>query len=155
VVGGLIAALYWPLPWVRTIADGLNGSLMESGNRLAMSCFNDRLGYERAAKQLEQRLQAPAGAMRMPKWEEEEQPAFITRTRYQTKSARKDPQYDRVFWSLVQATVVMFILTGMTLRQLEEFEAQDVDLSERWFFSYERSDDYSDKDVESTRARRW
>lgn len=152
VVGEIVAALYWPFPWVRAIAQGLERSLEQTGNRLAMSCFNDRLGYGRASKQLEQRLEAEAERSAMPEWESADV-ALGARQRYRERSRRKDPQYDRVFWALIQATVVVFIVTGTTLRQLEEFDPEEVDLAERWYFSYERSADYTDKQVETTTNR--
>ena len=151
-VGECVAALYWPVAWVKAIGRGLSESLEQTGNRLAMSCFNDRLGYERASKQLEQRLEAETERSPMPEWESVDV-SLGARVRYRERSRRKDPQYDRVFWSLVQATVVVFVLTGTTLRQLEEFDPEEVDLAERWYFSYERSADYSDKQVETTTNR--
>ena len=154
VVGASIAALFWLVPSVRAIAHGLDHSLEQTCNRLAMSCFSDRLGYDRAKKQLEQRLETQTDGQSMPVWEAAEASVGMG-PRYQRRSRRKDPQYDRVFWSLVQVTVVVFILTGTTLQQLEVFDGEEVELSERWFFSYERSADYSDKKIESTRKRRW
>jgi hypothetical protein len=60
-----------------------------------------------------------------------------------------------VFWLLLQAMAVVFILTGPTLRQLEVLDHEELDLAERWYFSYERSADYTDQSGESTRTRAW
>ncbi|MFP6837875.1 MAG: hypothetical protein VB948_17395 [Pseudomonadales bacterium] len=166
VIGEIVAVMYWPVPWVREIAAGLGTSLKVTCNRLAMSCFNDRLGYQRASRQLEQRLQAQSDGRvfvkqevkqeieREVEWEpDDDSPGG--RAQYRRRSQRKDPQYDRVFWLLLQAMAVVFILTGPTLRQLEVLDHEELDLAERWYFSYERSADYTDQSVESTRTRAW
>ncbi|MCZ6709635.1 MAG: hypothetical protein O7B25_04660 [Gammaproteobacteria bacterium] len=158
VIGEIVAVLYWPIPWVREIAVGLGNSLKVTCDRLAMSCFNDRLGYERASRQLEQRLQTRSDEKASIESEVEWEPEADSPSgpaQYRRTSQRKDPQYDRVFWLLLQAMAVVFILTGTTLRQLEVLDHEELDLAERWYFSYERSSDYIDQKVESTRTRAW
>jgi hypothetical protein len=158
VIGEIVAVMYWPIPWVREIAAGLGSSLKVTCDKLAMSCFNDRLGYERASRQLEQRLQVPTDGRPSIEPEVEWEPEDTspgTRARYRRRSQRKDPQYDRVFWLLLQAMALVFVLTGTTLRQLEVHDHPELDLAERWYFSYERSADYTDQKVESTRTRAW
>lgn len=59
--GGLVSCLYWPVPWVQKLADNLIRDFQQSADRLAESCYRDRLGYDRALRQLAQRLMLPAG----------------------------------------------------------------------------------------------
>jgi hypothetical protein len=61
LIGQLISCLYWPVPWMQRLADHLVQDFQQSADELAESCYRDRMGYDRALRQLEQRLRSPAG----------------------------------------------------------------------------------------------
>ena len=58
-LGRVVICLYWPVPWVQRLVDNLIRDFQQSADELAESCYRDRLGYDRALRQLAQRLEAP------------------------------------------------------------------------------------------------
>ncbi|TNF87079.1 MAG: hypothetical protein EP301_07440 [Gammaproteobacteria bacterium] len=62
-IGKTVSCIYWPVPWVRRLADNLIRDLQRSADRLAESCYRDRLGYDRALRQIAQRLETPGQMM--------------------------------------------------------------------------------------------
>lgn len=58
-IGRTVSCIYWPVPWVATVADNLIRDFQQSADELAESCYRDRLGYDRALRQLAQRLARP------------------------------------------------------------------------------------------------
>lgn len=59
-IGWVVSCIYWPAPWVQQLADNLIRDFQQSADELAESCYRDRLGYDRALRQLAQRLVSPA-----------------------------------------------------------------------------------------------
>ncbi len=137
----MVSAIYWPLPWVRAMQGRLLGDFRASADELGESCYQDRLGYARALKQLDQRLAAPVSRRKA-----DAQPSVATdgfqaaaRTHYQALAtpvvtphwsidhllvARDseaplkwtDP-YDKVVLFVGQAVFFAFLLTGVTLKE--------------------------------------
>jgi len=58
-IGRTVSCIYWPVPWVATLVDNLIRDFQQSADELAESCYRDRLGYDRALRQLAQRLAWP------------------------------------------------------------------------------------------------
>ncbi len=58
-IGWLVSCLYWPVPWVQKLSGNLIRDFQQSADKLAESCYQDRLGYDRALRQLAQRLEPP------------------------------------------------------------------------------------------------
>jgi len=147
VVSQLTVCLYWPVPWVQTLADHLIQDFQHSADELAESCYRDRMGYDRALRQLDQRLQPPRGSPDTGTAPEELGPSPATirhrLSRYvgalshlfdpateppwhlddllrQRSSEHKlawTDPYDKVVLFIGQAVFFSFLLTGATLKE--------------------------------------
>jgi beta-lactamase regulating signal transducer with metallopeptidase domain len=147
LIGQLIGCLYWPVPWVQRLADHLIQDFQQSADGLAESCYRDRMGYDRALRQLEQRLGSPAGDRTAGAVEEaaDRLPARITASLrdylrsllhlldpateppwrlddllLQRSSEQKlawTDPYDKVVVFVGQAVFFSFLLTGATLEE--------------------------------------
>ena len=145
-LGGLVSCIYWPVPWVQALADHLILDFQKAADRLAESCYQDRLGYDRALRQLAQRLEAPArGAAGSTEQSEPGLPAKLAAAWQRYSNALRnllDPAtepawrltdllserssdnqlswtdpYDRVVLFVGQAVFLAFLLTGTTLEE--------------------------------------
>ncbi|MEJ2086892.1 MAG: hypothetical protein P8Y69_00080 [Gammaproteobacteria bacterium] len=141
----LVSCLYWPVTWVPALHARLLADFQRAGDELTESCYQDHLGYDRALRQLQQRLSArddrridaderiPA-AWRMPitsvrRWSKsllhrltpEPEPDWNLDTLVAERDAEKtlvwtDP-YDKVVLFVGQAMFLAFLLTGVTLKE--------------------------------------
>jgi hypothetical protein len=123
-IGAIVAAIYWPIPWVKTLALNLNTTLEQSVHTMARSCFNDDLSYDRAFKQIGEHL-APQPDPDPSEAGVELDRRHLERTssmraKYVLETLRRDPKYDRVFWALVPAALAVFILTNTTLAEIRD-----------------------------------
>jgi hypothetical protein len=55
----IVTCLYWPVPWVRRLHAQLLRDFEQRADELAESCYQDKLGYTRALRQLGTRLSPP------------------------------------------------------------------------------------------------
>ncbi|MCZ6643984.1 MAG: hypothetical protein O7F71_20600, partial [Gammaproteobacteria bacterium] len=121
VIGQFVSALYWPIPWVRVLVANFNGAFEHTSDSLAASCYQDRLGYLRGLKHADQRLEldpSDIGQSTHLGWGDGG--TLDDRQRY-LESNLRDPSYDRIFWSMLPAIVLVMLLTGSTLEKYEEF----------------------------------
>lgn len=147
LIGRFISCLYWPIPWVQTLAGNLLRDFERAADELAASCYRDPIGYERALRQLSQRLAPPAGSMGTtgsPVHSGNAAERFIARGRTYAHNlarllesqpeppwnlealldARKGEDklawtdpYDKVVLFVGQAVFFAFLLTGATLKE--------------------------------------
>lgn len=145
--GQLVSSAYWPLPWTRMLHAHLLHDFQQSADELAESCYQDRMGYSRALRQLEARLSAPVnvrGSPHEPKVQTNHYQAARAGLLSYTASLRTllDPlaepgwrldelltergtdakllwtdPYDKVVLFVGQAVFLAFLLTGVTLRE--------------------------------------
>lgn len=80
-LGLIVRCAYWPVPWVQSLADNLVHDFQQSADELAESCYRDRLGYDRALRQLAQRLEAPGGNRESAAASDTEQPPLTQKLR--------------------------------------------------------------------------
>lgn len=151
VAGRLVAALYWPIPWVAGLTEHLGHGFQEASDARAIEFFGDRMGYSRALKHIAQRIDPlpheqpgtqPAGNPALLAWQESA--SLGNREALVLSSVSRDPCYDRVFWGLTQATLAMFLLTGTTLEQIYIPEDPTFVPAEFWYISFGRSSRYED-----------
>jgi len=64
LIGQMVSCIYWPVCWVQGLHRNLLTDFQRSADRLAESCYQDNIGYDRALRQLEQRLGPPVAARR-------------------------------------------------------------------------------------------
>jgi len=142
----LVSCVYWPVTWVPQLHANLRRDLELSASDLADSCYQDRLGYARTLRQLEQRL-APVDRSRAATGGGDDRPSVAlaralarygtrltellrgseTEVRWQigrllaTRAGGNDPRwkdpYDRVVLAVGQAVFLSVLLTGVTLRE--------------------------------------
>lgn len=145
--GQIVNCAYWPLPWTQSLHANLLRDFRRSADELAESCYQDRLGYARTLRQLEQRLAAPASGRGAPGESPLErgylQALWSPLTTYASRIGRllspstevqwrfeellavrsTDAErlwtdpYDRVVLFVGQAVFLAFLLTGVTLRE--------------------------------------
>ncbi|MGE0625542.1 MAG: hypothetical protein AB7I04_20730 [Pseudomonadales bacterium] len=136
----LVCCVYWPVTWLQKLHENLQRDFELTASDLADSCYQDRLGYGRTLRQLEQRLH-PAASRRSPREDRATRPADallrygirvsgllrpadpawrvdrLLAARNAGEEARwKDP-YDRVVLFVGQAVFLAVLLTGVTLEQ--------------------------------------
>ncbi len=145
LIGGIMNALYWPIPWVQTLTSHLILDFQRAADALAESCYRDRLGYDRALRQLAARL-APAGSgARQENPDPSARPVrMIGRLQHYVRALtallnpRAEPDwplgqllearstedkltwtdpYDKVVLFVGQAVFFAFLLTGATLKE--------------------------------------
>lgn len=135
-----VSCVYWPVTWVQRLHGNLLRDFELTAGALADSCYQDRLGYGRSLRQLEQRL-APATRLRAGNERRDDRPVSALR-RYRSALADllrpddppwqvealvaartdgseprwKDP-YDRVVLFVGQAIFLAVLTTGVTLRE--------------------------------------
>ena len=147
LTGQLASCLYWPVPWVQVLTDNLVRDFQQSADELAESCYRDRLGYDRALRQLEQRLKLPAGVPQASRpahrgnsmrgtvaglshlymesvqrlLHPDVEPAWrlddLLRERGTDNKLAWTDPYDRVVLFVGQAAFFTFLLTGATLQE--------------------------------------
>lgn len=152
--GRLVQALYWPLPWVRTLVEDLAQHLTVPAARLAASAYRDPEGWQRDVRNFEKRaatldlppplrqdkvLRLPqsdfALALSQPGVEEETDDDADFGTKWQATKARRasrhaDP-YEQAYWLIAAACIVIGIATTLTIvKTPPEFEPQFLQL--RW-----------------------
>ncbi len=143
----LVSCIYWPVPWVQKLADNLILDFQLSADELAESCYRDKLGYDRALRQLAQRLEQPVGQPASAIAEPVPAGAwgrlaagvrnYLLRLRQLLEPAGEPPwhlsevlsernsdnqltwtdPYDRVVLFVGQAVFIAFLLTGTTLKE--------------------------------------
>lgn len=143
--GQLVCCAYWPLPWIQSLHNNLLRDFQQSADELAGSCYQDRIGYNTALRQLEARMKP---SKRGPTHDTGQQQGLIARSQraldhYATQMRRlispvieprwqlealvavrssevkllwRDP-YDKVVLFVGQAVFLAFLLTGVTLRE--------------------------------------
>ena len=146
-LGRVVTCLYWPVPWVQHLVDNLIRDFQQSADELAESCYRDRLGYDRALRQLAQRLEPPGpktppdtaeaspqklpsrlktGVVRYadallkllsPAIEPQWRLADLLTERSTDNKITWTDPYDRVVLFVGQAVFLAFLLTGTTLKE--------------------------------------
>jgi|GEM_PF-3431863 len=141
-----VACSYWPVTWVSKMHRRMLENFQLAADSLAESCYQDPLGYDRALKQIAQRL-APPAALRRKRHPDEEPtrgrvlqrrirsyraevtellhpdpaPACSYEQLFQARAARerqlRSEPYDKVFWFVGQAVFLALLFTGPTLKQ--------------------------------------
>ncbi len=150
--GKLVSAIYWPVPWVRRFANEFSGACEHTGDTLAASCFRDGIGYLRALRHIEQRLGTIAPGIGAVALQWGDSGPVETRTQYLSLTEIRDPNYDKVFWSIALAAIAMVLLTGTTLEKFEAVEAPELVLAPKWETSFQPSERLFD--IRISRKRR-
>ena len=144
--GRVIAALYWPSPWVARMAADLAQVLVQPGLGLARAAYRDPEGFRRDLKQLRQRAQTlqPVGGdglygsvLRLandgryedvapaPVSEDATAASFEGKwagTKRRRAAKVRDP-YEQAYWLIAVASIVVGVATTLTLKQAApEFE---------------------------------
>ncbi len=142
--GRVIAALYWPTPWVARMAADLAQVLVLPGLGLAQAAYRDPEGFQRDLKQLRQRAETlqtvdgdVRGVLRLandgsyalvePRVVSEDTAAASFEGKWAgTKRRRaakvRDP-YEQAYWLIAVASIVVGVATTLTLKQAApEFE---------------------------------
>jgi hypothetical protein len=141
----LVACCYWPVTWVQGLHQRLLADLELMADGMAESCFQDKLGYGRALRQLEQRMSVPASQRAAPAPKAEGrvplrhrldgylaglkallQPAAalpwnvdaVAVAHERREGSRWGEPYERVVLFVGQAVFLALFLTGMTLKPL-------------------------------------
>ena len=154
VFSRLIAAAYWPAPWVGRLTAQLATLFQQRADALASSCFNDTMGYTRALQHVRQRLDPPAIAAnrRAPPallvWGDAESIAYRESERAGANDG--DPHYEKVFWTMVQATLVALLIAGPTLREPPEAVEYEP-LGDDWQEVIHRAPEMTDTPIERRR----
>jgi len=142
-----VSCFYWPVPWVATLADNLIRDFQQSADELAESCYRDRLGYDRALRQLAHRLDQPGqqpgtaatdatagkllgrameagrayltalSRLLTPSIEPPWRLADLLSERSADNTLSWTDPYDRVVLFVGQAVFLAFLLTGTTLKE--------------------------------------
>jgi hypothetical protein len=146
--GRWVAALYWPIPWVRQITEQLALTFQQAADARSVEFFGDRMGYSRALTHVAQRIdplphEQPAPHQPLLGWQDSA--SLKHRIDELDSGASRDPCYDRVFWGLAQATLAVFLLTGTTLQEVYIPEEHEIFIpNEFWYVSFGRSSRYED-----------
>ncbi|HEY5645184.1 MAG TPA: hypothetical protein VIS76_04550 [Pseudomonadales bacterium] len=143
-IGAFVACVYWPVRSIQRVHANLLKNLRLAASDLAESCYQDRLGYTRALRQLAQRLKPRAkdlsrtreatiadngrrvGAVQrclralralMPADDPVWDPGELLAARTQEAVRLWTDPYDRVVLFIGQAVLVAVLVTGVTLRE--------------------------------------
>lgn len=145
LVGQVVCCAYWPLPWAQSLHNNLLRDFQQSADELAGSCYQDRIGYNTALRQLETRMKPPADIAKddagqnqglrtrsqralahyarqlqrllSPVIEPQWQlEALVAVRSSEVKLLWRDP-YDKVVLFVGQAVFLAFLLTGVTLKE--------------------------------------
>jgi hypothetical protein len=139
-----VEVIYWPLPWVARMRERLADDFLSCNDRLASSCYQDRMGYARALRQLAERTsalpgrasapegQAHAGLRRLlPDVSTDQFREFIEPDRLLAvgdQEPRLTDAYDKVAVFVGQAVFLAFVLTGVTLKERPPESEHDFEL---------------------------
>jgi hypothetical protein len=66
VIAQAVVCVYWPVTWVQSVHRHLLQDFRRAADELTESCYQDKLGYGRALRQIEQRLTPPARKVNTP-----------------------------------------------------------------------------------------
>ncbi len=144
--GALVAAVYWPIPWVKRMADQLSEHMAAGGASLARSAYRDREGWRRDVRSLAQRSDTLGahdtpgvdGLFRLPsvEWIEPEQArqrrgevddSFEDKwalTKHRRSERHRDP-YEQAYWLIAVACLLVGVATTLTVvKTPPEFEPQ-------------------------------
>lgn len=133
----LVGCLYWPLRYVRELLPSrLEQDFQAAAGELAAACYRDPLGYRRAAKALAERLDTgPVVPVQPPQADPE------------------DP-YGRVFSVFVQVVLVVYVLTGTTLREIpDDSNFRYAEFVDDWYESFQRSVKYAPESIDNPASR--
>ena len=139
--GRVVAALYWPIPGVARLCFRLSAAYQQTSDVFAMRYIRDTLSYARGMRHVRGRMDTQSlahhsvGTARLA-WGDID--SLAVREKHIKEEEYCDPFYDRVFWAVIQATLAMFLLTGMTLEIFVEEDPPPVMLFEQWEFSFQR-----------------
>ncbi|MGI9328338.1 MAG: hypothetical protein ACR2PZ_24185 [Pseudomonadales bacterium] len=132
----LMGCLYWPFDFVRrALSERLISDFNVASRELAQSCYRDPLGFRRAEKQLQDRLGvAPHSEPAAPA---------------EQKVLADDP-YGRVFLTFVQMLLLVYVLTGTTLREIpDDSNFRYAEFVHDWYESFQRSAKYAPEEQTS------
>lgn len=159
MLGRLVQAMYWPLPWVGKLVTHFSVQLEVPGYRLAASAYRDPEGWQRDARNMTKRastLQSvaapkPGGLMRLPNsgkgWLPPRREPRSVRigdtvvddlkfeekwadTRTHRREKVRDP-YEQAYWLIALASILIGVATTLTqVPRAPEFEPQF--LKVRW-----------------------
>ena len=149
----IVAAMYWPAPWLRGLTVDLNRAFQRLADSKASAQLRDNLGYAAALREIGDRIGEPAAADALDPlvlhWSDG---ASVHTRGKQISVGSSDPLYDRVFWALAQATLAVFLLTGTTLREArEEDERASMIRFSPMELPFSRSEKYQNEEVETRR----
>lgn len=148
VFGRWVAALYWPIPWVRQVTRQLETTFQQAADARSIEFFGDRMGYGRALTHVAQRIdplphEQPPTRQPLLGWQDSG--SVQQRIDDLVSDASRDPCYDKVFWGLAQATLAVFLLTGTTLQEIHIPDEDQIFIpNEFWYVSFGRSSRYED-----------
>lgn len=142
----LVASCYWPLPWVRKLHARLLGDFEVVADNLAEACYEDRLGYRRALRQMEQRMtQSTAGsrpvehragtcghhlaALWLPQpcvdWDVDS----LTRAHHRRRNALWTEPGEKLAFMIGHAALVALVVAGVTLKEVPPEVERDYSLT--------------------------
>lgn len=126
----LMGCLYWPFGFMRrALSERLISDFEVAAHELAQSCYRDPLGFRRAEKQLQDRLGV----------ESRTEPAAAAE-----QQVLADDPYGRVFLTFVQMLLLVYVLTGTTLREIpDDSNFRYAEFVHDWYESFQRSAKYA------------
>jgi hypothetical protein len=139
----LVICVYWPVIWIGKLQSRLLADFQRAADELARSCYQDQLGYQRAARQLAQRLDGgPVPGLATPRGatpprrlqpfqrlirqtnrlmnhhpEPSRRATALESGRDEDADLSWTDPYDKVVLFVGQAVFLAFLLTGVTLRE--------------------------------------
>lgn len=136
VLAAVVGCLYWPFGFVRRVLpQRLALDFHSAAVELAAACYRDPLGYRRATRALEERLESPGADREM-----------IT-------TDANDP-YGRVFLVFVQMILAVYVLTGATLREIpDDSNFRYAEFVHDWYESFAPSAKYTQEPPAATQRR--
>lgn len=128
---GYVGCLYWPFSLVRTgYRRRLESAFDEEAWALAGACYRDPMGFRRARAALADRLAVPGQA-----------PAAAARAGDSDPPAG-DP-YSQVFLTFAQLLLVVYLLTGLTLREIpDDSNFEYAEFVDDWYKLIHRAPEY-------------
>ncbi len=145
VFANLVAALYWPIPWIARLAEEFADILPEHASRIAEAAYRDPDGWRRDVRKMQERAETLAAvghgddrlirlplvvqlkntSQKNPESEEPEQTTF--ESKWANTRARRAARYfdplERVYWLIASACIVVATTTTLTIEQASpEFE---------------------------------
>ena len=141
-VRSLIAqALYWPMPWVKALFAGFAEQLVAQSVSLAEAAFRDPEGFRRDWRKVNERYETlevvatgnclPSPLPAIPTVEKVESEPFDWQATKARRAERHYDPYERVYWLIAAACVMVAIGTTLTIRQASpEFEPRFLNV--RW-----------------------